>query len=55
MHQCSCRTLHGLNDNLNAKLQEYVLENTRESDVPSVDSQSIDIPENVINTEEIVG
>ena len=55
MHQRSCRTLHGLNDNLNAKLLEDILENTKESDVLSVDSQSIDIleNENVTNTEEI--
>jgi len=56
MHQRSCRTLHGLNDNLNAKLLEDILENTKESDVLSVDSQSIDIleNENVTSTEKIV-
>ena len=30
------------------------MENTKESDVLSVNSQSIDIPKNVINAEEIV-
>ena len=56
MHQRSCRTLHGLNDNLNAKLQEDILEHAKESDVLSVDGQSNDIleNENVTNTEDIV-
>ena len=56
MYQRSCRTLHGLNDNLNVKLQEDILKNAKESDVLSVDGQSIDILENdsVTNTEEIV-
>ena len=55
MHQRSCRTLHDLNDNLTAKLQEDILENEKESDVLSVDGQSNDIVENenVTNTEEI--
>ena len=55
MHQSSCRTLHGLNDNLSAKLQEDILENAKESDVLSVDGQSNDIleNENVTNAEEI--
>ena len=56
MHQRSCRNLHDLNDNLTAKLQEDILENAKESDALSVDSQSIDKleNENVTNTEEIV-
>ena len=53
MHQRSCRTLHGLNDNVNAKLQKDILGSAKASGVLSVDSQSIDIPENVKNTEEI--
>ena len=53
-HQRSCRTLHGLNRNLNTKLQEDILESAKESDVFSMDSQSMDIPENAINCEEIV-
>ena len=56
MHQRSCRNLHGLNDNLNAKLQEDILENANESDVLSVDGESNDIleNENVTNTMETV-
>ena len=53
-HQCSCRTLHGPNHNLNTKLLEDILESAKETDVFSMDSQSMDIPENAINYEEII-
>ena len=54
MHQRSCRILIGLNYNSNAQLQEGILESAKGPDVLSVDSHSVDIPENLINTEEIV-